>query len=475
MQYDHFQTYIECPPAEVYAWHARPGALERLLPPWRDVQVMRHDGLAEGAETLLRLRIGPVWLRWRARHEEVIPGRSFRDVQAKGPFRHWTHVHRFEPAEPDGERTLLTDALEYELPFGGAGGRLAAAAVRRDLARMFAYRHRVLRADLETIGRYPHRPLRIAVSGASGLIGSALVPFLSAAGHHVLRIVRHEVKDPEHEIRWNQESQSFDATKFEKLDAVIHLAGEDVLAPRWSDQKRMQIYASRVGSTQLLARTLAALDEPPRVFLSASAIGYYGERGDERLDESSAPGDRGFMSPLCQDWEAAAAEAEEAGIRTVQLRMGVVLAPEGGTLGRLLPFFRLGLGGCYGRRHQYVSWIARDDLLYTLHHLLLRDDLHGAFNLTAPHPVTAEEFGRTLARLLRRPSLVRVPPAVVRGIYGEVADETALMSTRAVPARLTKTGFRFAYPDLESALGHMLGLTPAGNTKAAAWSLMRPA
>ena len=295
--------------------------------------------------------------------------------------------------------------------------------------------------------------MRVLVSGASGLVGSALVPYLGARGHTVARLVRREVDG----VRWDPAARVIDRAALTGIDAVIHLSGESVLA-RWTPAKQAAIRASRVDSTAFLAATLAALDRKPAVLITASAIGYYGDRGDEPLTEASPPG-TGFLADLCQAWEAAAAPATRAGIRTVQLRIGLPLTAAGGILGQLLLPFRLGLGGPVGRGAQWWSWIALEDLLGLFAFALDTGSLSGPVNGTAPHAVTNRDFAATLARVLRRPAFLPVPPVALRLLFGTAAANGALLTgCRAQPARAVSAGFRFAYPDLEPALRQALAL-----------------
>src|SRR6267154_362740 len=295
--------------------------------------------------------------------------------------------------------------------------------------------------------------MRVLVSGASGLVGSALVPYLGARGHTVARLVRREVDG----VRWDPAARVIDRAALTGIDAVIHLSGESVLA-RWTPAKQAAIRASRVDSTAFLAATLAALDRKPAVLITASAIGYYGDRGDEPLTEASPPG-TGFLADLCQAWEAAAAPATRAGIRTVQLRIGLPLTAAGGMLGQLLLPFRLGLGGPVGRGAPWWSWIALEDLLGLFAFALDTGSLAGPVNGTAPHAVTNRDFTATLARVLRRPAFLPVPPVALRLLFGTAAANGALLTgCRAQPARAVSTGFRFAYPDLEPALRQALAL-----------------
>ena len=409
----------------------------------------------------LDLHVGPLRVRWHARHTRIEMGSMFEDDQVKGPFRRWRHVHRMIES---GDGCELRDEIEYELPVSSISEPLAGSAVRRRIDRLFAYRHRITRHDLRLHRRYGAAPLRVAVSGSTGLIGSQLVHLLESGGHHVVRVVRDRERASAKEACWDYRENEIELEKLEGLDAFVHLAGENVLVPRWSEQKKMEILGSRVRGTEHLARNLADLDAPPTTFISASGIGYYGNRSDQRLDEDSFPGDDGFLSAVCQDWERAALPAAEAGIRTVQLRIGIVLTPAGGVLAPLLLPFKMGLGGRYGGRRQYLSWIGLDDAVGAIYHLIANDAVTGAVNLTAPEPVTLDEFSRTLGRVLSRPTAVNLPPALIRAVLGEVADEAALMSVRAVPQRLRSSGFTFEFPHVEDLLRHILGrsLEPTG-------------
>jgi len=296
-------------------------------------------------------------------------------------------------------------------------------------------------------------PMRIAVTGASGLVGSALVPALRAGGHEVLRLVRREARGGD-EVRWNPATRTVEAARLEGLDAVVHLSGENIADGRWTDAKKARLRSSRVGSTRFLSETLAGLARKPSVLVSASAVGYYGDRGDAWLAENALPA-TDFFGQLSVEWEAAAAHAAHAGIRVVHPRTGIVLSPAGGALAKMLLPFKLGMGGVVGSGRQYFSWIALDDVVGVIHHLLARSDLSGAVNASAPEPVTNAELTKTLGRVLGRPTFVPVPAVALRIAFGEVAD-ALLASTRMRPERLLETGYRFRFPELEGALRHVL-------------------
>jgi uncharacterized protein (TIGR01777 family) len=355
------------------------------------------------------------------------------------------------------EACLLQDRIEYVLPGGAAGRLLGGRRVRALLERLFTYRHRVTADDLaaHAVCR-GGRAMKVAVTGASGLVGSALVPFLTTGGHEVVRLVRRRPRGGD-EIGWDPAGGDIDGAALEGVDGVIHLSGENLAGGRWTEARKARLRDSRIDTTRLLARTLAGLERPPRVLVSASAVGYYGSRGDSWLDEDAPPGDD-FLARLCQDWEAAAAPATDAGIRVAHPRLGVVLSPEGGALGKMLLPFKAGLGGVVGPGTQHMSWVALDDVVGTLHHALVHDGLAGPFNLVSPEPVTNREFTKTLGNVLGRPTLAPVPAFALRLALGEeMANSTLLASQRAKPERLIASGYTFRFPNLEDALRHVLG------------------
>ena len=302
--------------------------------------------------------------------------------------------------------------------------------------------------------------MRIVVSGSSGLVGSALLPELGAAGHQVARLVREgTARRPasgREEIVWDPLGERIDAGRLEGVDAVVHLAGENISAGRWTVARKEKIRKSRVNGTQLLSETLTKLKRPPRVLVSASAIGFYGDRGDEVLRETSPRG-HGFLPAVCVGWESATERAEKHGLRVVHLRFGIILSARGGALGKMLIPFRLGLGGPVGSGRQYWSWVAIDDAVGTIQHALAKEDLRGPVNVVAPAPSTNLEFTRALARALSRPAFLPLPVFAARLALGEMADALLLASVRVVPEALKGSGYRFRYPELEPALRHLLG------------------
>ncbi|CAN5684199.1 hypothetical protein BH24ACT22_BH24ACT22_13360 [soil metagenome] len=296
--------------------------------------------------------------------------------------------------------------------------------------------------------------MRILVSGATGLVGSALSKELEDKGHSVTVLSRSKPSSDD-TVRWDPSRGQIDASRLEGLDMVVHLAGENIVG-RWTEEKKQKILYSRVQGTRLLAETIAGLSEKPHAMICASAVGYYGDRGNELRREESAPGDT-FRAEVVKEWEAAAEPANEAGIRLANLRFGIVLSQEGGALGTTLPLFKLGGGGKVGNGRQWWSWVALDDVAGALVHALENDSVEGPVNVVAPNPMTNAEYTKVLGNVLNRPTFFPAPAPALRAVLGEVADELLLASARVEPAKLRETDYDFRCPELEGALRHLLG------------------
>jgi uncharacterized protein len=434
----HYSSVVDAPLAEVFAWHERPGALLRLLPPWQPIKVAQQaQSLADG-RAVLQL---PGRVRWVAQHSGDDPPHRFVDELVSLPLR-WRHTHSFVTV--DGGATRVIDDVETPVP-----GSL--------LGQTFRYRHHQLAGDLAAHRGAAQRGgplLTIAVTGSSGLIGSALSAYLSTGGHRVIRLVRGASRDPL-ERTWDPERT--DPRVLEGVDAVVHLAGASI-AGRFTDAHKRLVRDSRVGPTAELARVMAALPDGPRILVCASAIGFYGnERGDEVVTEESGGG-AGFLAELVGAWEAAARPAADAGVRVVHVRTGIVQSARGGSLKLLRPLFSVGLGGPLAPGSQWVSWIGLDDLLDVFGRALGDDQAVGPLNAVAPSAVTNAEYASTLARVLRRPARLTVPaigPQMLLGAEG--AREIVQASQRVVPARLVAAGHVFRHPSLEVCLRHQLG------------------
>lgn len=451
------QSRIEAPAKDVFDWHAREGAIRRLSPPWSPLKILsKTPGVDAGTRVRLKIKTGPFFSSWDALHTACEPGRMFRDTQIRGPFASWNHTHRFMP---EGEASRLEDRIDFALPFPASWIGPINRYVEKDLGRIFAYRHAVTRRDLTLFRQNATgRPLKIAITGASGLIGSRLVPFLTTGGHDVHVLVRRKPQPDKSEIFWDPARGILDPQALEGMDVVIHLAGENIGDSRWTEATKTRLIQNRTRSTTLVAHTLAGLKQPPHVFLCASAIGYYGDTGDTLRDESAGAGSQ-FISTLCQAWEKSCDPAIQRGIRTVTMRIGVVYSPEGGALAKLLPLFKAGLGAVMGSGHQAISWISPEDVLYAIHHLIITPDLKGPVNLVSPNSLSNRDLTQTLAAILKRPAWFRIPEGLIRFRFGQMGDEILLSGARIHPGKLLDSGYTFIHPHIGSALGEVLGAT----------------
>ena len=456
---------LDHPVETVFAWHRMPGAFDRLSPPWENVRVReKAGGIEPGGRVVLEMRRGPATLTWEVEHTAYEENRLFVDEQISGPFAAWRHEHRFEPLGPD--RSALEDVVTWEAPLGALGETFGRGYIERSLERLFQFREARLTGDLElhrrlrTLRARPGvtgdpPPLTVAITGATGLIGTQLTHLLTTGGHAVRRVTR----SPEagsSDVGWDPARGEIDAEALEGVDAVVHLAGEPIVGARWTDAKKKSIRRSREAGTLLLARTLAGFRKKPAVLVSGSAVGYYGNRGDDVITEASGAG-KGFLSEVCVAWEQAAQPARAAGIRTVLLRTGIVLSAEGGVLGTMLLPFKIGVGGRLGSGRQYMPWIDLDDHLGLILHALGHPEVSGPMNATAPNPVPNAAFTDVMGRVLGRPTLLPVPGFAIRTLMGEMGDELLLQGQRAVPEKARSTGYVFLRPELEDALRVQLG------------------
>ena len=455
------EARVPFPVRDVFDWHMRPGALERLFPPWENVRVVaRKGGIDDGGIVHLIVRRGPVKIDWRLRHTAFEHGSLFRDEQESGPFARWSHTHEFEPSSGGDGGTLLRDRIEWEPPLGPAAAPFAHSVVDEQLRRLFAFRHKRLAHDLSRHAEYRGRPATVAITGAGGFVGSSLCHFLTTGGHEVRPIVRRKPDRSKGEIHWDPMENRIEGERLEGVDAVVHLAGESISGGRWTPAKKKAIRKSRIVGTRVLVEAINRLRDPPGVLVSSSAVGFYGNRGTERITEDSSAG-RGFLAELCQAWEAEAAKARRSGVRVVLLRTGLVLSPAGGALGTMLLPFKLGAGGRLGTGRQYVSWIDHDDLVALIFHALTTNSVRGPLNATAPHPVSNATFATVLGRVLKRPTVVPLPSLAVNAIFGEMGKTLLLEGARVQPQVAGREGFRFAYAGLEESLAFQLGRTGA--------------
>jgi uncharacterized protein (TIGR01777 family) len=482
-----FTSVIEASPEEVFAYHARPGALNRLLPPWDQQRLIRSShSLVPGSQVEVEVRVAGWPTRIVARHEQLEPPHFFSDRQLAGPFRRWYHEHRFEAVPGDSHRTRLIDRIAYELPGGLIGQALGGSYARRKFDTTFAYRHRMTRLDLQlerqlrSVEGGSPGSRRVAVSGSHGLIGAGVVELLRVLGHQVIRLERPaatsvgrrsgvgriSVEDTAalSSTPWDPKAGLLQPEDLEGVDAVIHLAGAGIAERRWTPAFRRELWSSRVDATRRLAEQLQRLANPPRAFIAASAIGIYGHVPDREVEENW-PASSDFLGQLATHWEQAADGLAEAGSRVAHGRLGIVLSPRGGALAKTLPLFRWGLGGRLGSGQQDWSWISQEDAVAALVWLAFHPLCRGPYNLAAGW-VTNLEFTRALAEAVRRPACLPVPASLLRWGLGEMAGPLLLSSLRASSRRFLETGYRWRQPTLTSALGQMLGgerLTPSAS------------
>jgi len=457
--YAHTAEYAH-PVSAVWSWYDSPGAFRRIMPEWEGITPVQAGALMDGERTKFKVSIGPIKRMWVARHHGVVSGKVFNDVMEKGPFGAWDHEHKFV-AKTDSTSSI-EDTIQWRLPLHPLTFWTAPFTVKGRMDQMFAFRTVRVKNDLERIAAFAHLPRqRILISGSTGLIGLQLCAFLSAAGHSITRLVRPSTQLPsdaqgDDVVVWNDQTGEVVSGDLNGFDTVIHLAGAGIGDKRWSKARKALIESSRTVPTHNLATLLAGLDQPPKAFLCGSAIGFYGNRGDETLNESSSPGSN-FLADVCRTWEAAAQPAVDAGIRTVWLRTGLVITPMGGVLQKLLLPAKLGAGGPVGNGRQQYSWISLDDQIYAIHHLMMNDTCEGAFNLTAPEPLPQKRFAKTLGRVLRRPAFAPLPGFVLKIMLGEMAQGLVLDGQRVLPERLEASGYRFQHRDLETCLRQCLG------------------
>ena len=450
------RSLLDHPATEVFDWHCREGAFERLNPPWQTAETIEQTGtIKDNGNITIRTKLGPLSAKWYLNHTDFIQDRQFADILIKGPFAYWKHIHRVEPQ--DKETCILEDEIEFSMRGGIIGNVLGGPIVKKLLQKMFTYRHSVLRSDLQAHNKYRSNNVsKILISGSTGLIGRALSAYLSTGGHKVVRLVRNNNSSDKDTIFWDPLNNIIDIESLEGFDYVVHLAGENVGEHRWTPRKKAEILNSRVSGTKFLANSISNLRSPPKAFLCASATGYYGEAGDDLLDEQSPHG-TGFLAQVVEKWEGSTEPATDQGIRVVHLRFGVVISPMGGALQKLLMPFKLGFGGRIGHGKQYMSWISLDDAICAIHHLMQNATVEGPINIASNKPITNKEFTKRLGSILKRPTVAAVPAFVIKMLFGQMGRETILASTRVDSTKLSQSGYTYRYPYIEEALSHYLG------------------
>ena len=445
---------------QIWDWYNSDGAFRRIMPEWEGIQPINAGRLVDGDETIFKVKMGPLRQKWVARHHSVVPGESFADRMIKGPFGAWNHHHEFESSS--GQMTSVIDNVEYKLPLHIFTGWSAGFTVLPRMKQMFEFRSVRVANDLKQIQATAKLSRqRILVSGSTGMIGLQLCAFLEAAGHDVHRLLRPSTKlpsdvDSSKVVKWNDLTGEILEGDMNGFDSIIHLAGAGIGDKRWSKKRLKLIRDSRIIPTENLAKIVAGLENPPKKMLCSSAIGFYGNRGTEVLDENSSAGND-MLSDLCKDWENASNAAKDAGINVIHLRTGIVMSPLGGALAKLLLPAKMGAGGPVGGGKQMQSWISLDDEIYAIHHLMMKEDSEGVYNLTAPNPVSQKQFAKTLGKVLRRPAFAPLPGFVIKILFGQMGKKLVLEGQDVRPNRLLESGYEFTHSELESCLRSCLG------------------
>ncbi len=445
-----FETHLPIAKKEAFEWHKRPGMLERLSPPFVNMKLISKNSrlkLDDIAHFKLML-FSDIGLDAYFKITEYVEGESFTDVQVKGPFNFWQHHHNFK--EVDSNNCVIEDEIIFRVPLDSFLGAMINSKIAKRLDHIFNYRKQVLLNDIDFASRYPQKKLHILMTGAGGLIGTALSTFLKTMGHLVVPITR-QLQANEKAIFWDIENQMISQDDLEDFDAVIHLAGENV-GGVWTDSKKEKIFKSRVHSTRLLVNTLNKLEKPPKTFICASGGNYYMQSKDSIEDD---PEGRGFLTHVIKEWEEEACKYKHG--RTTLMRTGVVLSPKGGMLKKLLRSYELGLGAKLGSGKNHLSWISIDDIVYQYYHILMTSSIEGPVNLTSPEAITSEQFSKSLAKTLKRPLFLKLPKGLIESIFGQMAKETILSDFIIKPKKLLESEGKFYYPNLEYALKHILG------------------
>lgn len=434
---------------KLFSWHEKDGVIKRLTPCWEKVILLSQTGgISENPRVFFKVKAGFFWIDYVAKHVVYEKDKIFVDIQEKGPFKRYRHSHIFNKLEDN--RSQLQDKIEFEMPIHF----LTKYFVLGKFRRMFEYRHTVTRNDMDFLEKFNIKPMRIGITGGTGDIGRNLLPLLQTHSHEVVKFVRDKSLTDEKNYYWEVDTGKVYGEDL-SFDAIIHLAGKPIGNKRWNNKTKNEIIKSRIDNTKKLAEFLLSLENKPKVFISASAIGYYGETGDDIVFEDRLSG-KEFISYICKNWEESS-NILKSDMRVVNLRIGVVMSYCGGALNRVLPFFDKGLGVIFGNGNNYLSWVSMDDVLYSILFSLYKDSISGAVNVVSPNPVMQKDYAKTLAKVLNRPQFIKVPEKLVLLLFGEMGKEILLTSTRVYPKKLLDNGFKFYFPDLEYTIRHTLG------------------
>lgn len=453
-----FHSLITRSTKDIFEWHLKPRMLERSIPPWEKVKVLTSEGKPNQLGSKFSVSVKVFGLRWKKmvlEYAGYMPNESFKVVQKEGFLS--DYEYEMTLVAQSEHTSEVIDQFEFSHRYPKIFAYFINRTFKKRLLRLLLYKHQVIDNDLKLLTKYPfQKPLKILIAGSHGLIGNNLFHFLEFAGHEVWHLSRFDEKDETRTILWDPVKGSADYHQFEGFDAIINLAGESIAKGRWTQRKKERVLKSRYQGTEHLVGIIKKLKSPPKTFINASAIGYYGSRGNEVVNENSEPGEGLFISEVCEHWERASKDLEEKETRVIQSRFGVVLTSSGGMLKELLHPFEWGLGGNLGSGHQYMSWISIDDVVGALYHMIMTPSISGPVNVVSPHPIPNRVFCKKLAKHLRRWVGPSLPEFMVHILLGQKGDELFLSSTRVEPLRLIESGYTFQYPKLSQALEHIV-------------------
>ena len=452
-----FRSLINRSPEEVFDWHLRDRALERCIPPYENIKILCSEGRLYriGSQIAIRVKFFGIFSTTiTLEYIDYVLNESFTTIVKDGILKDLNHKIAITPQCAHTSEIIDCFSFSHNLP------RLLNFLINRNLkeriSRILTYKHDMIDHDIGMIRKYPFKkPLKVLISGSHGLIGKNLGYFLEFAGHDVWYLSRIGSKE-EKTIVWDPKTGECDSRSFEGFDVVVHLAGENIANGRWTKRKKERVLKSRCKGTENLVEIIKGLSNPPKAFISASAIGYYGNRGSEVVNESSGPGKGLFISEVCEQWERASRELEEKGIRVIHTRFGMVLSSSGGAFKKMLTPFKFGFGGKMGSGHQYVSWIAIDDVVGAIYHVMMTPSLKGAVNVVSPNPVPNDILIKKVSKRLNRWIGPPFPEFMILLFLGQRGKELLLTSTRVEPHRLSESGYHFHYPKLSQALKHVI-------------------
>ena len=447
-----FTTKIAVSRELLLSWHNRSGAFERLLPPWQKAKALKcPESVMEGEEIILIIKKFGLKHSILSKITKVEKNGNFTDEMQSSPFRLWSHNHLFKMEGKN--RSVLIDHIHYELPLGTIGKLFFGQAIEKEIKKVFKYRHATIKQDLERdLVKLTAKKLRILIAGGTGLIGTALKPFLEAMGHQVYILSRKPTG--KRDIYWDPDRGEIDRKNLKRIDAVINLAGANIAGARWTKRTKKRIVDSRIKSTKFLCQIILQLEQRPEVLINASGSGYY-PLDQKTHSETDLPGNH-FLANLCKNWEQSVERVRESGIRTVAIRLGAVITSKGGALKMMLPAFKLGLGGKIGSGQQHISYIGLDDTIEIIYRIITDQSIMGPINLTVTHSIKQEDFARSIGEKLSRPTILPLPAMVIKAIFGEMGKVMLLGNNSIEPKRLLEANYKFRNNNLKEILDHTL-------------------